>query len=604
MRRRKIAFSVLIAIALYAVSFTTDAQETKSISYELRMPEPETHYFEVGMTINNVLTNSKLLDKRRLLVKMPVWTPGSYLVREYAGNVEAFKVTDENNKPLAFRKVNKNTWEIEIDQAEDVKVSYKVYAFDLTVRTSFIDASHGYLNGASIFMFVPELMKSQADLTIFPYEKWSTVSTALPETSKNTFIVKDFDTLVDSPIEIGNHEVLEFEALGIPYRIAMYSSSPLSYDKEKLLKDYKSLVIAAETVVGETPLENYLFIVHHQPGIGGGLEHLHSTTCQTSTYAYSSDRAYIGLFGLLAHEYFHLWNVKRIRPVALGPFDYENENYTNMLWVAEGFTSFYEEIILNRAGLVEDEDVIKAVAGAISSAENTPGNRVQAVTEASWDAWIKYYRPSENANNTRISYYGKGGVLAALLNAKIIANTKAEKSLDDVMKLLYNKYYKALGRGYTDEEFQLAVEEVHGGDLDYFFKNYISGTERPDYEQIYKGVGLNLIDTNEDREKPYLGITERGGVIYRMSREGSAYHSGINLNDQVVSIDGDKNINFANATLSKKVGDKMSVIVNRHGVEMEFIIDLQEDARKSYSLEKVSKPTKEQEKAYQKFVGK
>lgn len=604
MRGRKRAFSVLIAIVLSVLSFTSNAQDTKGISYELSMPEPETHFFEVGMTVNNVLTNPKIIDKRRLLVKMPVWTPGSYLVREYAGNVENFKATDGQNKPLKFRKVNKNTWEINIDQIEDVKISYKVYAFDLTVRTSFIDASHGYLNGASIFMFIPELMKSQAELKVYPYEKWSTISTALPETAKNTFLVKDFDTLVDSPIEIGNHEVLEFEALGIPFKIAMYSSSPLNYDKEKLLKDYKSLVEATATVVGETPLDNYLFIVHHQPGIGGGLEHLYSTTCQTSPFAYSSERAYIGLFGLLAHEYFHLWNVKRIRPVALGPFNYEQENYTHMLWVAEGFTSFYEEIILNRAGLIEDEDVIKAVAGALSSAESTPGNRVQAVTDASWDAWIKYYRPNENSNNTRISYYGKGGVLAALLNAKIIANTKAEKSLDDVMRLLYNKYYKALGRGYTDEEFQMAVEEVYGGSLDYFFKNYVSGTERPDYEQIYKGVGLELVDNNEGREKPYLGITERRGVIYRMSSEGSAYHSGLSVNDQVISIDGNKDINFANALLSKNVGDKMEVVVKRHGEEMNFSIDLQKDPRKSYSLEKMRKMSQEQEKAYQKFVGK
>ncbi|KPM49588.1 M61 family metallopeptidase [Jiulongibacter sediminis] len=578
------------------------SQETYSTAYELKMPHPETHYFEVSMKVNNILTTPEILDKDHLLVKMAVWTPGSYLIREFARNVQDFEAKNEAGETLESRKINKNTWEVELNGADDVVINYLVYANELTVRTSFIDAQHGYANGASVFTYVPQTMSKPSKLTIYPHENWETISTALPEIAENIYLVKDFDTLVDSPIEIGNHEILSFDAAGVPHKIAMFSTEELHYDAEKLLGDYKKMVESATSVFGETPLDEYLFIVQHQPGIGGGLEHLFSTTCQTRPSAYDSEAGYKGLFGLLAHEYFHLWNVKRVRPVALGPFDYENENYTHLLWVAEGFTNYYEEVILARAGIYSEEDILKNLAGAISSTENTPGNKVQAVTDASWDAWIKYYRPDENSVNSHISYYGKGGVLAALLNAKIIANSKAERSLDDVMRLLYQKYYKELGRGFTDEEFQSAVEEVYGGDLDYFFDNYVFGTETPDYTQIYKGVGIELTNLNEGSEEPFLGITERGGFVYRLNSNGSAYHSGLNVGDKIISVDGQTNESFSNALTGKSIGESLEVKIERHGNLMSFTVPIGKSQNVRYEMKKAAKLTPALEKAYRKFV--
>lgn len=577
-------------------------QQVNGVTYELKMPHPETHYFEVTMKVNDILSTPEILDKDHLTVKMAVWTPGSYLIREFARNVQDFKAVSTSGEVLKSRKINKNTWEIELNGSDDVEITYLVYANELTVRTSFIDAQHGYVNGASVFMYVPQTMSKPSSLKVIPHENWKTVSTALPEIGKNVFLVKDFDTLVDSPIEIGNHDVLSFEAMGVPHQIAMFSTEELRYDKEKLLKDYEKLVKAATSVVGETPLDHYLFIVQHQPGIGGGLEHLFSTTCQTRPTAYDSESEYKGLFGLLAHEYFHLWNVKRIRPVALGPFDYENENYTHLLWVAEGFTNYYEEVILARAGIYSEEDILNNLAGAISSTENTPGNKVQSVTDASWDAWIKYYRPDENSGNSRVSYYGKGGVLAALLNAKIIANSNAERSLDNVMQLLYQKYYKELGRGFTDEEFQNVVEEVYGGDLDYFFEDYVFGTKTPDYAQIYKGVGIELTDLNKGKDEPFLGITERGGFVYRLNSNGSAYHSGLNVGDKIISIDGQANQSFSNALTGKSVGDSLEVKIERNGNMMSFSVPIGKSENVRFQMTKASKLTPTLEKAYRKFV--
>ncbi len=600
MSKLKSVFVFFVLGVLPTVPFGLFAQQSFAIDYTLSMSEPETHYFEVQMSINNILTNSLIRDKNRIQVKMPVWTPGSYLVREYARNIDFIEFKDENGQKLRARKINKNTWEIETNQTNRVKIDYKVYAYELTVRTSFLDAAHGYVNGASIFLYVPQLAQSESKLSVKPFRDWKRVSTALPSLGNNEFLVKDYDSLVDSPIEIGNHEELEFVAAGVPHRIAMFSTEPLNYDKNQLLTDYTKMVEAATSVVGETPLDRYLFIVHHQPGIGGGLEHLYSTTCQTSPQAYNSPGGYVGLFSLLAHEYFHLWNVKRIRPVALGPFDYDNENYTHMLWVAEGFTNYYEEVILSRAGLQSEEDLLGNLSTNLSNVLNTPGNYVQSATASSWDAWIKYYRPDENSANTSISYYSKGGLLGSALNAIIISETKAEKSLDDVLRLLYKKYYQELNRGYTDEEFQQACEQVAGKSLEEFFARFVSGTETPDYKAIYAGVGIELVEKQE--KGAYLGIAERGGSIFRISSMGSAYHSGLNVGDRIISIDGKSGASFANATNGKNVGDEIEVKIERSGIPMTFRVKLGADPRKTYTMEKKKGISGTLEKAYKKFV--
>lgn len=594
-------FLFILLLSSCSVAKVPNQIKDYPITYELGMEEPQTHYFDVSLTINNPSESNALDASGKLLVKMPVWTPGSYLVREYARNVIDFDAVDQDGVKLIFDKINKNTWAVDAKKAKNVKVTYKVYAYEMTVRTSFLDDSHGYLNGASIFMFVPSLADSKALLKITPYYKWNKISTALTDLGDNTFEVDNYDTLVDSPIEIGNHVEHTFTAAGVPHRVAMYSREELNYDKDQLMADYKKVVEAATSVVGETPLDKYLFIVPHEPGIGGGLEHLFSTTCMTNPQAYANDRNYKGFFSLIAHEYFHLWNVKRIRPVALGPFDYENENYTHMLWVAEGFTSYYEEIILRRAGLIDDSEVLSAWSGALSSVESQPGNRIQSAAEASWDAWIKAYRPDENSYNTTISYYSKGGVLASMLNLMILNETNAEKSLDDVLRLLWKTNYKELGRGYTDEEFQKACETVAGKSLDTFFKNSIFGTEKPDYITHFANAGIKL-EVNPRSTAPFMGTMARNGLISRVISEGSAYLGGINVGDQILKVDGKATDNLESAISDKKVGDVVEVEVLRKGVTYTYPVKLIADPRDRYVLSKMDNMNAKQAKIYKKLM--
>lgn len=566
------------------------------------MSEPWTHYFEVSMTLSNIQKIKELQQKQYVDFKMPVWTPGSYLVREYAKNVEGFEAS-AGAKKIRAEKINKNTWRVYSTGANEIKISYKVYAFELTVRTSFLDDTHGYLNGASIFMYVPQLKNAASKIAIRPYEGWNSISTGLKKVAdtENTYYAPDYDTVVDSPIEIGKHKVLNFDIQNIPHSIAMYSNGPIEYDEAKVLDAYKKVTEAASTVVGEHPCKDYTFIIHHLPGIGGGLEHLNSTTCQTSPLAYSTDAGFKGFMSLIAHEYFHLWNVKRIRPFALGPFDYDNENYTNMLWVAEGFTSFYQENILLRAGILTPDEYQKKVAASISGIENQPGQKVQSVAEASWDAWIKYYRPNENSTNSTISYYNKGGVLGSLLNLYIIGETKGQKTLDDVFKLLWNDYYKKQGRGYKDEEFQAVCEKVVGKSMDSFFKKYVWSTDAIDYDSFFNYVGVKAVK-EYDTKTPFLGATVINNKITMVLKGASAYASGLNVNDEILEIDGNKYPVASSYISDKQVGDVIKVKVKRFGREFSYDVKLMANPSTRIKLERVENPSTQQDELYKKWL--
>lgn len=567
------------------------------IEYELSMPSPQTHYFHVKMKLNNV---NEIKKDGKIQVKMAVWTPGSYLVREYAKNVEGFQANAESKK-LDSKKISKNTWEISVANEKEITVEYDVYAYELTVRTSFLDDSHGYINGASVFMYVNDWKNKPASLKIIPFSKWEKVSTALKETGKFTYQIQNLDELIDSPIEIGNHEILTFESMGVKHTIANYSNQKLMYDEKELIETYKKVVEASASVVGEHPCKEYLFIVHHLPNIGGGLEHLYSTTCQTSPNAYLTDKSFKDFMALIAHEYFHLWNVKRIRPIVLGPFDYENENYTTMLWVAEGFTSYYQDDIIRRAGITSEEEYFKIIASEINSIENQPGQRVQSVSESSMDAWIKFYRPNENSANSTISYYSKGGVIAMLLNIEILSNTKGEKSLDDVFKYLWKVYYKEKGRGFTDEEFKDAVELINGKSLDEFYAKFINGTAVIDYDSYFKKAGIEISNYNENKNEPFVGLRLNGARVLSVTKGSGAYESGINVNDEIVEVDN-KPFNSIEQLSTKKVGETVSVKVKRSGQFFTYEVTLKRNPYVNYVLQPVKTMTKEQEVVYKKFM--
>jgi len=479
-----------------------------------------------------------------------------------------------------------------------ITVVYRVYCFEISVRTSFVDASHGFLSTTGIFMYPDKMLHLPSTIHIEPYKGWTKVSTSLEEVNGDPFTLTapNYDILFDSPIEIGNQDVFGFDAAGVKYEVCMVGGG--NYDKGRLKVDMAKIVEQETAVYGENPNKHYVFIVHNYFRGGGGLEHLSSTTLGASRDSYSTESGYRNFLSLVAHEHFHLWNVKRLRPVALGPFDYDTENYTTDLWIAEGFTAYYQNIILRHANITSPEIYLDAAANEINTIENTPGAKIQALADASFDAWIKAYRPNENSGNTTISYYDKGAEVAMMLDLEIINSTNGKYSLDDVMKYMYDTYYKQKKHGYTDVEFKQAFEKYAGENLDDFYNNYIYGLTPIDYNHYLGYAGYKITDEMAGSNDPTLGIAlanNNGKKIVTAVLRGSAgWIDGINVNDELTAIDGQPIADPATMLIGKNVGDKVSITVSRDGLPITLPVTLLRNNRVKYKIEELPYATPQQ----------
>ncbi|WP_460692563.1 M61 family metallopeptidase [Mucilaginibacter puniceus] len=598
---KKLHINVLFFLFLsFMITSAGHAAGTTNISYTLTFPEAQAHYVDVEMQLSGLKQNS-------LELKMPVWTPGSYLVREFARNIETISAS-ANGKPVTIQKTRKNIWHINTTGISTITVKYRVYAFEVSVRTSFIDVDHAFLSSADIFIYPNGMLNQPSTIHIIPYKKWDKVSTSLATINDDTFTLTapNYDILFDSPIEVGNQDVFSFTTGGVKYDVAMCGEA--NYDKERLKKDMAKIVEEEVAVFGENPNKHYTFIVHNYLKGGGGLEHLSSTVLGASRSAYTDEKkGYQGFLSLVAHEHFHLWNVKRLRPIALGPFDYDNENYTTNLWIAEGFTSYYQDIILRRAQLYPPENYLGTLAENISALENQPGVNIQPVADASYDAWIKAYRPNENSANSTISYYSKGSLIALLLDLEIINNTSGTKSLDDVMRYMYEQYYKIKKRGYTDAEFKLGLEKFAGKNLDDFYKNYINGLTPLDFNKYLGYAGYELKDEYAGSNDPALGIAtgvnaDKKIVVTAVLRDGAAWKDGLNVGDQLLAMDGKTLTTVKGLLNDKQTGDKVIFTVDRDGLKRDIAVTLLKNTQVKYTIESLPTLSAQQQTVRNKWL--
>jgi predicted metalloprotease with PDZ domain len=489
-------------------------------------------------------------------LQLPVWTPGSYLVREFGRHLQELECCTPDGKPLPVRKVDKATWRVDAREAAAVVARYRVYANDLTVRSAHLDDTHGFFNGACVFLVHPPLALAEARVTVEPPEGWR-VTVGLPEVRDNVFAARDYDELVDSPFEVGTHELCEFEAQGKCHRLAIWGEAPIARDV--LLSDMHKIVDTAAAIFGDgVPYDDYTFLLMLAPNQYGGLEHMKSCALLASPFTFAPRKKYEEFLELVSHEFFHLWNVKRIHPEALGPFDYQREAYTRCLWVMEGFTSYYDRHILVRAGIQKPDKYLEKLAEEIGKIAGIPGRKRQSLEESSFDAWIKLYRPDENAVNSTISYYLKGGAVALLLDLEIRSRTAGKKTLDDLMRLLWTRYGKA-GVGFPDDAVQALAEEASGLDLEAFFARHVRGREELDVERLLGTVGLTIEpDRDEDEQPgPWLGANtreEHGAVLVsNVLDESPAQAHGLYAGDELVALDG---FRVDNASLKDRLGAK------------------------------------------------
>jgi predicted metalloprotease with PDZ domain len=508
------------------------------LRYQVSMPQPQSHYFEVRLQIQGWQGDD-------LALKFPVWTPGSYLVREYVRHLQDFTVSDGiTQSRLTFQKVSKNHWQISTQSVEIINITYRIYANDLTVRTNHLDDSHGFFTGAALFFYIPGFEACPLTLTVIPPAPAWQIATVLPvkerdqATGVTTFHVPDFDTLVDSPVEVGLHHSHEFTVAAKSHHFVVWGSSHL--DAQQLIQDTQKIIATEAGLFGGLPYDRYLFLLHLAHQGFGGLEHKNCCVLNYGRFGFRDPEKYQRFLQLVAHEFFHLWNVKRIRPIALEIFDYDQENYTPSLWFSEGTTSYYDLLIPLRAGLYDRQTYLNNLGKEITRYLTTPGRSVQPLAESSFDAWIKLYRRDAHSDNCQMSYYLKGELVTLLLDLLIRDRHQNRRSFDDVMRRMWTEFGQP-EKGFTPEQLETIIAEVAGTDLTDFFQMALhSTTELPLNDYLFP-FGLKLQAVKEDLT-PYLGIKVKSEAghekISFVATQSPAALAGISPQDELLAIDG------------------------------------------------------------------
>jgi predicted metalloprotease with PDZ domain len=575
------------------------------------MPNPKTHFFEVKLELSEF--RNSVRDPKILSVKMPVWTPGSYLVREFSRNIPELqaKLVDFGRQAKT-NKVSKNEWTVETEGSSKIEIYYRVYAFEFSVNTSYLDHLHAVINGASVFVYVEGLQKDEGILEVVPFTNWNQVSTGLDRTRGSQefeYSFPNFDILLDSPIEVGNQKVHQFFVNGITYDVSIFCLT--EFDQRVFVSDIQKIVETTEKVFQDIPYKRYVFLVDlMNDNSFGGLEHLNSTHCIAQVLRLEPSSEYYEMLSLFSHEFFHAWNVKRMRPKGLGPFDYTKETYTKSLWIAEGITSYYDDLLIRRAGIFNVAEYLGAFSNNLSQMKSLPGSRWQSAQEASFDSWIKHYRPNENSPNVIFSYYTQGSVIGWMLDMEIRKSTRLAKNLDDVMRKTYHESYLAEGRGYTDEEFEENCAQVAGSDnVRTIFSERVIGRTDVDYDKYLGYAGLKLTPKNQEKDLSFLGVRLRDeagrALVATVLSSSAAEIAGLSANDEILGVNG---IRMDKAKLeyylpNRKPGETVSLSASRQGALIQLEAPLSSKPALEYRISKKENATEEERKLFRDWLG-
>lgn len=607
MHRNPRYFFVLLLLFQTGAAHGLNAKQDESatIAYEVDLADVKNHYIQVRMRAPATGETTELM--------LPAWTPGSYLMREYARNIDSLTAETVDGKPLSIEKVRKNRWQVNTKGLKEFIVNYRLYCREASVRTNFVNHEYAVLNGAPTFLTVPERMDSKHEVTLKMPPHWQRSATALRPSSEkaNVYTAENYDEIVDSPIVAGNLRFYPFQVAGISHVLVNVGEQG-NWDGEQAAKDLAKLVAAHHEIWGTIPYQQYHFLNVIGNG-GGGLEHDNSCLVMTGRWSYRDKSRYKRWLSLASHEFFHTWNVRRLRPRPLVTYDYENEVYLKSLWIAEGVTSYYENLALARAGLISTRELLSNLSQDIQTVQSTPGRKKQSLKESSYDTWIKFYRPDENSSNTRISYYSKGAVVAFLLDAKIRSMTDGQKSLDDVMRLMFERYEKT---GYLPSDFRSVASEVAGEDLNPFFAATVDRTDDLDFDEALLYFGMNFsgrprpTNPGDEQKKPskttemtvskipWLGARTSDNIVTSVVAESPATEAGLNPDDEILAINDYRVSGSVDSWVNKfKVGDEVDFLVARGGRLLRLPVTLAPRPNNTWRLTTDRKPSDEQKES-------
>ncbi len=575
------------------------------VRYVLRFPDAQAHYVDVEAEF-------PAEGRTELLLFMPVWTPGSYLVREYARNVVTLTAATATGDALAVEKVSKNRWRIAAGGRAAIRVGYRLYAREINVRGNWVEQAFAMLNGAPTFLGIVEDGPRTYEVKLELPAEWKTSHTPLtPAGGTHTYVAPDFDALVDSPIFLGSPQVDRFEVDGVPHYLVTLLGEG-AWDNARVARSLQRMVEEQRAFWGRLPYRTPYYFFNLLTGSRGGLEHRNAVTLSADRWLSSTRGGVVSWLSLASHEFFHAWNGKRLRPIAHGPFDYEQENYSRALWIVEGITSYYQHVLLARAGFYTMDQYLGILSGAIAGVERTPGQTVQSLAEASYDAWIKAYRPDENAVNALFGYYTGGSVAGLLFDVEIQRVSQGRRSLDDVMRAAYARHSGE--RGYRDEEFIALASEVAGADLSGWFRRVIETPRRFEYQAFLDWYGLMFEPPSEpkppadrnpepvDPPRGWLGVdtANREGrlVVTGVRSDTPAAKAGLSVDDEILAIEGYR---VRADELSRRLGAypegaRLSVLVARQEKLLSLTVTLEAEPRQTGRL-KLRADSTDQQKA-------
>lgn len=599
------------------VSFTLSLA-AEPVHYRVGFERPNTHLMDVTIRIPD-------LNGQTLEVAIPDWSPGAYSIRNFAENVQRFRAADDSSRELAWRKTDSQTWRIDLAGAKTAVVSYQVFDPQYNDR-------HATINGPASWMYVVGGKNRAADLAIdraaLPVE-WK-IATGMKRTSDTTFAAEDYDWFADCPIEISDYGEQVFEALGTTYHIVVDPKEDRDFPKfaADLKKVIETLVTMMAPAVGgnrAAPFADYWFLMHITGGrgVGGGVEHLNSTMItysdgwsdHSATTADDLTDVYTAKLFVAAHEFFHAWNVKRLRPRELGPFDYTQMVHTPSLWISEGITSYYAGLALERAGFLTPQQYLDYLARVWTALEANPGRKERSVADTSWDTWFGGASGgggrggnvlANNLANTNYSYYDGGQTLGSLLDMEIRHATGDRKSLDDWMRLMYSRY--ALPKpGFTPEEAVRAASEVAGTDMSGFFSKYVTGKDPLPYERDFGYAGVEV--TSAAHTQPWLGATlaaDSAGraTVSNMVPGGPAEAGGLDRGDTILAIDGKvvDRAAFEKAIAAGHAGEPVALTVNHLGRVAPLAVKLSTDPSPQYRMKPSANPDERQRAIYRGYL--
>ncbi len=611
--RRSILLAGALILVLASAQVAT-AAAVEPVTYELRFEKPNTHLLVITVRASGL--RGPVAE-----FAMPAWAPGAYDLNEYAKMVQEFSASGPDGRPLAWRKSDQQTWRVELGGATAVTVRYKLYGNRLANTWVQYNDRHAHIPGPAAWMYLVGGKERPVQLAIQPPPGWR-VATGLARAGEGMFSAADYDTFADAPLEISDFAEKTFTVDGTTYHIVVHDVmghndfTRFSEDTKKIVQSVVPMYAAATGGRRPAPFAEYWFLFHIWPGSDGGLEHLNSTQINFATDWSSTQppnrwgNAYVTKLFVTAHEFYHAWNVKRLRPKPLGPFDYSRQALTPSLWVSEGLTSYYGELALARAGLVEPQTYLDSIARLITAFEQEPGRRERSIEETSWDTWFRSPNSTTESNfsNLWYSYYDGGQIAGHLLDFAIRQTTNNEKSLDDWMRLLYERY--ALPRpGFEPDDVVRAASEVAGRDMSDFFRRYISGREPLPYETYFGYAGIR-VEKFVNPEAAWLGATLRRNDdgharITNFTPGSPAERAGLDRGDVIVAVEN-KAVNeeeFAGTVGARRPGDTLKLTLIRAGELKELLVTLDANPYVTYALRLVENPTELQKKIFRSWLG-